>query len=167
MSYIVPAQLAAQLISLFVFSTIAVWYVAPRLGAMARAEALMPLLWIHVFRYLALQAFRAQADGFPISDVHLMGLVIGDLAGMAIALAALYALRFRARLGVWLAWLLVAEFIYDTVANVHAGAQEHLFGQSRGVSWLVVGVYVPMLIVAAAMLVWQLYSRRHEALGRA
>lgn len=166
MSYVIPAQLAAQLLSLFVFATMAVWYAAPRLNARERTDALVPLLWIHVFRYLALQAFRAQQDGFPISDAHLMGIVLGDLAGMAIALAALYALHFRARLGIWLAWLLVGEFIYDTVANIRAGTQEHLFGQSRGVSWLVVGVYVPLLTVTTVLLVWQLYSRRREAISR-
>jgi Ca2+/H+ antiporter len=165
MNYVVPAQLAAQLLSLFVFGTMAIWYAAPRLNARDRVDALVPLLWVHVFRYLALQAFRAQQDGFPISDAHLMGIVLGDLAGMAIALAALYALRFRAGVGIWLAWLLVGEFVYDTVANIQAGAQEHLFGQSRGVSWLVVGVYVPLLIVTTVLLAWQLYTRRNETLS--
>jgi hypothetical protein len=165
MSYLVPAQLAAQLLSLFVFATMAVWYAVPKLSARGRVDALVPLLWVHVFRFLALQAFRAQQDGFPISDAHLTSIVLGDLAGMAIALAALYALRFRARIGIWLAWLLVGEFVYDTVSNIHAGMQEHLFGQSRGVSWLVVGVYVPLLTVRTVLLVWQLYSRRAEALS--
>jgi hypothetical protein len=165
MNYLIPAQLAAQLLSLFVFATMAAWYAVPKLNARGRVEALVPLLWVHVFRFLALQAFRAQKDGFPISDAHLISIVLGDLAGMAIALASLYALRFRARIGIWLAWLLVAEFVLDTVTNIQSGMQEHLFGQSRGVSWLVVGVYVPLLIVTTILLVWQLYSRRDEALG--
>ena len=109
MNYLIPAQLAAQLISLFVFATMAVWYAVPRLNARDRADALAPLLWIHVFRFLALQAFRAQQDGFPISDAHLTSIVVGDLAGMAIAMAGLYALHFRARIGIWLAWLLVGN----------------------------------------------------------
>jgi hypothetical protein len=167
MNYLIPAQLAAQLLSLFIFATMAVWYAVPKLNARGRVEALVPLLWVHVFRFLALQAFRAQQDGFPASDAHVIKIVVGDLAGMAIALAALYALRFRARIGIWLAWLLVGEFVYDTVANIHSGMQEHLFGQSRGVSWLVVGVYVPLLLVTTILLVWQLYSRRGEAISEA
>ncbi len=165
MNYVAPAQVAAQLLSLFVFATMAAWYAAPRLNARERADALVPLLWVHVFRYLALQAFRAQQDGFPASDAHTLKIVVGDLAGMAIALAALYALRFRSHLGIWLAWLLCAEFVYDTVANIQSGVHEHLFGQSRGVSWVVVGVYVPLLMVTTVLLVWQLYSRRGEALS--
>jgi cytochrome b561 len=161
MNYLIPAQL----LSLFVFATMAVWYAVPKLNARDRVAALVPLLWVHVFRFLALQAFRAQADGFPASDAHVIKIVVGDLAGMAIALAALYALHFRARIGIWLAWLLVGEFVYDFVTNIRSGIHEHLFGQSRGMSWLVVGVYVPLLIVTTILLVWQLYARRHEALN--
>jgi hypothetical protein len=65
----VPAQAGAQLISLFIYAMIARWYVAPWLKSRGRADALIALLWVHVFRYVALQAFSAQRDGFPISDV--------------------------------------------------------------------------------------------------
>jgi len=166
MNYLVPAQIAAQVASLFVFSTAAIWYAAPRLGLRGRAEALMPLLWVHVFRFLALQSFRAQADGLPISDAHLMNLVLGDVAGAAIAMAALYALRLRSRAGVWLSWLLVAEFVYDTTNNLRAGAGQHLMGMASGISWLVISVYVPLLLVTTVLLAWQLVARRGESLGR-
>src|SRR2546426_11769289 len=86
MSLLQPAQAGAQLLSLIVFGTMAIWYVAPWLKTRARADALIPLLWIHVFRYVALQAFSAQRDGFPISDGGLMEIVLGDVGGVAIAL---------------------------------------------------------------------------------
>jgi hypothetical protein len=50
MSYLVPAQAGAQLISLFVFGAIARWYVVPWLQRRERADALIALLWVHVFR---------------------------------------------------------------------------------------------------------------------
>ena len=46
------------------------------------------------------------------------------------------------RLAVPLAWLLVAEPIYDTVANIHGGAREHLMGAASGVTWLVLIFFV-------------------------
>src|SRR5262249_25660007 len=58
-----PAQAAAQFISLFVFAFAARWYVAPWLQAQSRAGALTALLWVHVFRYVALQVFAAQREG--------------------------------------------------------------------------------------------------------
>src|SRR5215467_1482248 len=115
MSYLVPAQAGAQFISLSVYALLARWYVVPWLDARNRADALIVLLWVHVFRYVALMTFSAQRDGFPISDDGLFEIVIGDVAGAAIALAAIIALRYRARFGIVLAWLLAAETIFDTI----------------------------------------------------
>jgi hypothetical protein len=74
MNALMPAQAAAQFLSLFVFATLARWYMVPWLATRSRAEALAPRLWVHVFRYVALQAFSAQRDGFPIFDGGRRGL---------------------------------------------------------------------------------------------
>jgi hypothetical protein len=164
MNYLVPAQAAAQLFSLLVFATMARWYVAPRLAQLGRADALIPLLWIHAFRYIALQAFSAQRDGFPISDDGLMDIVLGDVGGALLAIGAIFALRHRLRIGIVLAWVLVAETFYDTVSNIHGGMREHLIGASGGVTWLVLAFYVPLVVVSLVMIAWQLHARRGEAL---
>jgi hypothetical protein len=164
MNYLQPAQAGAQLLSLIVFGTMARWYVAPWLKTLGRADALVPLLWIHVFRYVALQAFSAQRDGFPISDGGLMEIVVGDVAGTILSLATIFALRYRARLAIPLAWLLVAETIFDTVTNIRGGIHENLMGAASGVTWLILGFYVPLLVVSLALIIWQLYSRRGEAI---
>jgi hypothetical protein len=166
-NFLQPAQAGAQLLSLVVFATMARWYVAPRLKTLGRADALVPLLWVHVFRYIALQAFSAQRDGFAISDAGLMEIVVGDVAGMVIAFAAIVALRHRARLGIPLAWLLVAETVFDTVTNIRGGIHENLMGAAGGVTWLILAFYVPLVIVSLALIIWQLYARRGEALDSA
>jgi hypothetical protein len=163
--YLMPAQGSAQLLSLIVFGTLATWYVVPWLKTRGRADALTALLWVHVFRYLALQAFSAQLDGFPISDGGVMEIVIGDLFGMAIAFATIVLLRYRVRLAIPLAWLLVAETIYDTFLNIRGGIHEHLMGAARGVTWMTLGFYVPLLIVSLVLIIWQLYSRHGERLA--
>jgi hypothetical protein len=165
MNPLLAAQAAAQFISLFVFSTLARWYLAPWLAARTRADALAPLLWVHAFRYVALQAFSAQRDGFPISDDGLIGIVAGDLAGSALALATLFALHHRSRAAIPLAWLLVVETAYDTVSNIRGGVQEHLLGTAGGVTWLILGFYVPLLVVSLVLMVWQLLARRGEPLA--
>src|SRR5262244_2343117 len=162
---LMQAQAAAQFVSLIVFGTLARWYAVPWLRNRERASALIPLLWIHVFRYVALQAFSAQRDGFPISDGGLIDIVIGDLAGSAIALATLFALRHRSRLAVPLAWLLVIETAYDTVSNIRGGAQEHLLGAAGGVTWMILAFYVPLVVVSLVLIAWQLVARRGEALA--
>jgi hypothetical protein len=165
MDRLVAAEAGAQFLSLLVFGTIAIWYVAPWLNGLGRAEALIALLWLHVFKYVSLQGFGAQRDGFPISDGELLHIVVGYLSATLIALAAILALRRRARLGITLAWLLVAETIFNTGTIIRGGIEEHALGAARGVTWLIVCVYVPVLMVGLVLLIWQLISRRAEPLA--
>src|SRR5579864_3114481 len=167
MSPALPAQAAAQFISLIVFASAARWYVAPWLTAQPRAAALSALLWVHVFRYVALQVFAAQHEGFPISAGGAMEIVIGDVAGAVIAFLAIAALRARSQIGVWLAWLLALETALDTYANIRGGVREHLMGAATGVTWMVLAFFVPMVVVSGVLIVWQLVSRRSEALDPA
>jgi hypothetical protein len=167
MNYLLPAQASAQLLSLIVFGTIARWYVVPWIKGLGRAAALMPLLWVHVFRYVALQVFSAQHDGFPISDAGAMHIVVGDVAGAILAFVTIALLRQRARLAIPLAWLIVAETTYDTVSNIRGGVSEHLMGAASGVTWLVLIFFVPIVVVSTVLLAWQLYTRRSEAIDPA
>ncbi|SDA57923.1 hypothetical protein [Mesorhizobium qingshengii] len=164
MTYMMPAQAGAQLLSLIVFAAAARWYVVPWLKSRSRADALGALLWVHVFRYVALQVFSAQHDGFPISDSGALEIVIGDVAGAVIAFAAIALLRYRARFAIPLAWLLALETVYDTITNIQGGLREHLMGAASGVTWLVLVYFVPMVVVSCVLFVWQLYARRGEAL---
>jgi len=160
-----PAQAGAQLLSWIVFAAAARWYVVTWLQNRTRADALSALLWVHVFRYVALQVFSARHDGFPISDSGALEIVIGDVAGAAIAFAAITLLRYRVRLAIPFAWLLALETVYDTVTNIQGGVREHLMGAASGVTWMVLTYFVPMVVVSCVLLLWQLYARRGEALS--
>ena len=162
MNYLLPAQASAQLLSLIVFGAIARWYAVPWLKRRPRGDALIALLWVHVFRYVALQVFSAQRDGFPISDGAAMEIVVGDVAGAIMAFVTIALLRRGMRLAIPLAWLLVAETAYDTVSNIHGGVREHLMGAASGVTWFVLVFFVPMVVISVVLLAWQLYSRRSE-----
>jgi hypothetical protein len=164
MSFLTPAQAGAQLLSLIVFASIARWYVAPWLNSRPRTDALIALLWVHVFRYVALQVFSAQHNGFPISDGGAMDIMTGDVAGALMAYVSIVLLRNRSRLAVPLAWVLAIETIYDTISNIRGGISEHLMGAASGVTWLILVFFVPMVVVSLVLIVWQLLSRRGEAL---
>lgn len=156
----------AQAFSLLLFALIARWYVVPWIRNQDRANALVPLIWVHAFRYVALQVYSAQQAGFPISDSARDRIVYGDVAGMLLAIVAICALSIRARWSILMVWLLVAETLSDTVTNVADGIHEQLFGAANGVTWMVVTFYVPLLVVSIGLTVWQLYTRRGEALER-
>ena len=164
MNLLVPAQAGAQFVSLLIYIAIARWYVAPWLAARRRADALTALLWLHVFRIVALQIFSARQGGFPISMGGALEIVIGDVGGAIIAFAAIALLRLKSAAAIMLCWLLVIETAADTVLNIHGGIEEHLMGAASGVVWMILVFYVPAIVVSLALLVWQLVTRRHESL---
>jgi hypothetical protein len=165
MNHFIPAQAGAQIISLAIYIAIARWYVAPWLSQRERADALIPLLWVNVFRYVALQIFAAQREGFPISMGGAMEIVIGDVGGAIIAFTAVVLLRKRSFAGVVLSWLLVAETVTDTFLNIRGGMEEHLMGAAGGVVWMVLVFFVPAILVSIGLLAWQLVSRSREPLS--
>src|SRR5262249_52632061 len=93
----VSAALFGTTISFILFAIASAWYVVPWLKARPLADALSALVWVHVFRYIALQIHSAQKFGFAVSDFGRDGILYGDLAGALIAFAAIVALRYRAR----------------------------------------------------------------------
>jgi len=53
-------------LSLILFGLMARWYVAPRLAGRSRNQAILPLLWIHAFRYAPLTLY-APGQATPAS----------------------------------------------------------------------------------------------------
>ncbi len=161
------AAALASVLSFAVFAIMAGWYVAPWLATRQRAEALVPLLWVHAFRHIALQIFSAQRFGFAVSDGARDQIAAGDVTGMVLAVISIVALHYRARVAPLLVWVFVAETVFDLVNATIAGVREQLFATASGVTWLILTFYVPLLWVSLALIVWQLYVRRRGPLSLA
>ena len=86
---------------------------------------------------------------------------------MILAVAAIVALRWRARIAALLVWVFVAATAIDLVNATIAGVREQLFAKASGLTWLILTFYVPLLWVSLGLVVWQLYARRHEPLALA
>ena len=143
---------------------IAIWYVRPWLNKLGSAQALTVLLWVHVFRYTVLNILPTQRDGYLISHLGLIQLVVGDLAGAVIALAAIALLRRRARLGIALCWLLIAVFIVDSIGIFYERGVAPSGADPSGLWWLIFALFAP-LVVVNPLLAWQLSTRRGEPLA--
>jgi hypothetical protein len=159
------AAALANVLNFIMFLMIAAWYVAPWLASRPRAEALTVLLWVQAFRDVALQIFSAQHFGFAVSDETRDVIVSGDLIGTILAVGSIVALRYRAAIAPLLIWALVAETVFDLVYTSYLGVREHLYETASAVTFLIVTFYVPLLWVSLGLVVWQLHSRRHEALA--
>ncbi len=148
--------LIATAISYLVFITLAIWYVGPWMRRRPLAVALSPPLWVHAFRYVALQFFSAQHFGLRISYTTANAIAWGDVAGAALALVALWLLRRGSRAAVPVLWVFVVESVLDflnaSVLVVQGRTPETAFA----VTWLIFNMYVPILWVTLALVVWRL-----------
>jgi LytS/YehU family sensor histidine kinase len=153
------------LISVVVYSLIAIWYVAPWLKKLDKRQALTAPLWVHVFRYLCLYLPIAQREGYAISDRILNVVVIGDLSGAVLALTGIIFLRMRSRLGPILAALVLIASIVDIAVGTYVRSQIGSDPEASGVWWLVFVFFAPLVLVSLPLLGWQLYQRRGETLS--
>ena len=104
----------------------------------------------------------AQEFGFAIPDLTRDEIVYGDLIGMGLALATLYALRYRWRVAIALAWVFVVATVLDLSNAAVMGIREDLFDKAADVSWLILTFYVPALWVSVVLVAWRLWMGRGE-----
>jgi len=158
------ASLVATSISFVIFILIAVWYAVPWMNRRPLAVALSVPLWIHAFRHVALQVFSARRFGFHIPENLASQIAWGDVAGGILALAALWLLRSRSRAAIVVIWLFVVETVVDFINASVISIRERTSETAHALTWLILNLYVPLLVVSLALLVWQLLSRRGEDL---
>lgn len=91
-------------------------------------------------------------------------IAFGDLAGLILALAALFALRYRWRFSIPLVWIFLVATVLDLGNAAVQGVREELFGSALDVTWMILVFYVPALWVSLVLIGWQLIARRGEAL---
>jgi hypothetical protein len=146
-------------LSLIAYALIAVWYVAPALSGLPREAALIPLLFVHVFRIAGgtILAPGAVAADVP-SDFRVM-IGYGDLATAVLALLAVIALRSKFPGAVALVWLCLIVGTADTVNAIIQSERFSVFTYSLGVNWVIVTLYVPALLVSSILIFLQLVRR--------
>lgn len=153
-----------QVLNLFAFAIVAAWYAVPRLRSLSRTKALIALTCVHLGRTLCLQVYSSQDAGLKISDAVRDHVVVGDLAGWALALVILACLRQRSRSSIPVLWLLIVETLADMGVSTVDAIRDGTMQAINGTTWLIVAFYVPMMEVALGLTIWQLLTRRSEPL---
>jgi hypothetical protein len=146
-------------LSLILFILIGRWYVGPRLSSRSRDQAVLPLLWIHAFRYAPLTLLApGQAD--PRIPADVVGTVAyGDFMAALFALLAIVAVQLRLRMATALVWLFSIVSIADLVYGTSRAAGAEMYTYYMGGSWYIVNFYLPMLIVSQVMIAYYLVKR--------
>jgi hypothetical protein len=152
--------------SLIVYALIAIWYVAPRLSQLPKEMALIPVVWVHAFRFVGGTIFApGAADSAVPADFRGM-IGYGDIITAALAIIALLALHARIRGAIALVWLVLIVGTADTVNAIIQSTRDSIFNYPLGVNWLIVTLYVPALIVSSVLiLIYLLRPRKPPMAG--
>ncbi len=122
-----------------------------------REVALVPLVWVHVWRIVGgtILAPGAVDAGVPTDFRVMVGL--GDLATAVLALLALIALRACSSGALALVWLFVVVGLLDTLNAIVQSMRVSVFNYPLGVNWVIVAIYyVPALLVSSCLIFVQL-----------
>lgn len=141
---------------LVAYSLIAWWYGVPRLARLPREVALVPLVWIHVFRMVGgtILAPGSVDAAVPAEFRTMIG--FGDMATAVLALVALVALRARWSGAIALVWLCLTVGLLDTVNAIIQSMRFSVFTHGLGFNWVIVTTYVPALLVSSVLIFIQL-----------
>lgn len=146
-------------LSLVAFALLAKWYIAPRLAQMQLEDALVPLLWIHVFRYTPMTILvPGQVDDALPRDVA-SAIAYGDLIACVLALIAVLFLRYRLPGSLLVAWVFNIVGLGDIAFAMWKGIGARLYTYPLGFNWYILNFYVPVLLVTHIMMVHRLVKK--------
>ncbi len=145
---ILPLSIVMGLVA---YGLIAKWYVMPVLLKLPRANAFVPLLLFHCFRFVGLAFLIPGVTAKPLDPRFSNPAAYGDLLAALLAFLAILALRRKWRLAILLVWIFNIE---GTVDLLNAMTQGLLFlrGGALGATYFIPMVVVPALLVTHVMI---------------
>lgn len=144
----IPLELILPLsvtIGLLASALIGLWFVWPRIRTMPARDALMILIFPHVFRYLGLSFLIHGVTTAPMDPRFSLPTAYGDLLTALLALISIAALKLNTRVAIPLVW------IFSVVGTV-----DFLNAFARGLAFAAPGdfgatYYIPMVVVPPLM----------------
>jgi hypothetical protein len=137
-------------LSLIAWSAIARFAAAPRLRALAKADALAWIVAPQMFRHLGASQLVLGLVDLEMPADFAVPTAVGDVATQLLAVAAFVALRRRPSLGVHLAWAVTVFGLGDLLHNVYRGMTTHA-AEHMLAAWYVPTFGVPLMLVAHVM----------------
>ena len=149
--------------ALVAYALAARWYMWPRISLLPPVVALVPLVWVHVFRFIggSILAPGSVGPGVPAEFREMIG--YGDMVTAALAVITLIALRARGSRAIWFVWVFVAVGLLDTTNAVVQSLRFSVFEDPLGVNWVIVTAYVPALLVSSYLIIVELLRARRAS----
>lgn len=149
-------------LSILVFALVAKWYVAPRLAGLPLEKALVPLLWINVFRYLPLNLLAPGQVSADIPTSTLSLIAYGDLISGVLALIVIIFLAYRIPGAILVAWVFLIVGVADMLVAFPQAITGKLYLYHLGFNWYVVAFYVPMVLISQIMIAYWLLAKKTQ-----
>jgi hypothetical protein len=146
-------------LSLVAFALLARWIVAPRLSKASIEAYLLPLAWVHVFRYTPMTLLVPGQVSPTLPAATAATIAYGDLVSALAALATVIFLKRRWKGALAVAWILNVVGIADIVVSTGAAIGARMYDIPIGFNWYIVNFYVPALVVTHAMMVARLIRK--------
>ncbi|KIZ48023.1 MULTISPECIES: hypothetical protein [Rhodopseudomonas] len=147
------------LVSCAVFSIVAAWYVWPSLTKLPRNAALIPLLWVHVPRYVGMTLLVTGMIDPRLPGEFLSGAAYGDLLAAALALASIFALRSNWRFAVPLVWVTNTLGFADLLNGLRGVLSLNVPSFNLSTIWYIYTFYAPLVIISHLLIFWVLLNR--------
>ena len=148
------------LTSVFVCAIVVAWYVWPCLTKLSRNSALIPLLFVHVPRYVGMTLLVTGMIDPKLPREFLSSAAYGDLLEAALALASIFALRSNWRFAVPLVWVANTWGFVDLLNGVRGVLQLNVPSFNLATFWYVYTFYAPLVIVSHLMIFWILIKSK-------
>ncbi len=148
------------LTSVLVFGIIALWYVRPYLTTLSRNSALIPLLFIHAFRYVGMTLLVTGMIDPRLPREFLSSAAYGDLLAAALALASIFALRSNWRFAIPLVWVANTWGFVDLLNAVRSVLVVNLPSFSLSTIWYIYAFFGPLVIVSHLLIFWVLIKSK-------
>jgi hypothetical protein len=139
-------------VSVVIFSLMAEWYVWPRLTKLPLNSALAPLLWVQVFRYCGMTLLVKGMLDPRLSHSLLKDGAYGDLIAATLALASIFALRFKWRYAIPLVWVANTWGFLDVLNVLRGVITKNVPSYHLESIWYIYTFYAPLVVVSAVMI---------------
>ncbi len=144
------------------FGLTAHWYVMPRLRNVAPADAMVPFLLFHAFRYVGLAFLIPGVTRGELPPGFAVPTAYGDLLAAVLALLAAVALRYRWPGARAMAWVFNVIGTADLLNALYQEARLAVPDGDLGATYFLPAVNVPALLVTHVILFILLLSRKRR-----
>lgn len=140
------------LLSCVVCTIVAAWYVWPSLTKLPRNSALIPLVFVHVFRYVGMTLLVTGMIDPGLPRDFLLSAAYGDLIAAVLALVSIFALRGNWRVAIPLVWVFNMWGFVDLLNGVRALVELNVASFNLGTIWYIYTFYAPAVLFSHLMI---------------